>query len=401
MLKRRDLAVALRHALASFPAVLVTGPRQSGKTTFVQKEAPAGTAYVSFDDPLEREFARSDPSGFLARFRGAVALDEVQYVPELFPHLKLAIDRDRAWVGRFLLTGSQRFALMAGVTESLAGRIALLELPPFGLSELGAVPALDQILWTGLYPEPALAPAKRDLWHASYVRTYVERDVRQLRNIQDLRAFESLVALTAARHGQELNAARLAREIGLSQPTVTSWIAALEASYLVARVPPFLENLGKRIVKAPKLYFLDPGIVSYLTRQPSPAAALAGSLGGPLFEGLVIGEVLKAQMARGRRSEVNFWRSHDGLEVDLLVPVRGQILPVEIKLTATPTAAHLRPIERFRALAGEQRTLPGLLVCRVERPRELPGGHLALPWQRLGRWLAEAWGDRPRRGRAP
>jgi len=352
--------------------------------------------YVSFDDPLERDFARQDPRGFLARFGGRPAiLDEIQYVPEILAYLKLAIDAERDANGRWLLTGSQQFQLMRDVTESLAGRVAVLELLPFSGGELaGAVEGdLGQRIWTGDYPEPALAPAKRDLWIRSYLRTYVERDVRQLRNIGDLRTFESFLAMCAARHGQTLNMAGISRQLGISGPTIKDWISVLEASYVLFLLPPWFKNYGKRVIRAPKVFFLDPSLACALTRQPSPAAALAGPLGGPLVEGWIVSEAVKAFTHRGRPPDVFHWRSHDGLEVDLLVSLGNRLLPVEIKTTATPRAGHIKPLDRLRALLGDEATPSGLLVCQVDEPTPLPGGHTALPWWQFSDWLGKELDD--------
>ncbi len=393
----RLLGGPLRRILEQFPSVLITGPRQSGKTTFLLEELGQDADYVSFDDPLERSFALSDPNGFLNRFeRRRVILDEIQYVPELLPYLKLRIDRDRRGGenrgnGRWLLTGSQQFQLMANVSESLAGRIALLELPPFSLLEASEERrgGLRQIIWNGAYPDPALYPEKRDPWLSSYLRTYVERDVRQLSNIQDLRSFETLVALCAARHAQELNMAALARDSGVSQPTIKTWLGVLEASYLALLVRPYLENFGKRIVRSPKLYYLDSALVCALTRQPSADAAVAGSMGGSLFEGFVVSEAFKVFLLCGQPADLYFWRSQDGLEVDLLIRVGPRLYPVEIKLTATPSPGHLRPLNRFKALAGPVAAATGILVCRVPQTRPLPSNNLALPWNEFPAWLTE------------
>lgn len=385
----RGLAPTLSQALAQFPSALVTGPRQSGKTTFLLEEFGRGARYLTLDDPLERGFAASDPNGFLDRFpEDRVILDEIQYAPELLPYLKIRIDQDRQRQGRWLLTGSQQFQLMANVSESLAGRVALLKLLPFSLLETRGIrgPELASILWNGSYPDPALYPEKRDLWIASYIQTYVERDVRQLLRIQDLRTFETVLALCAARHGQELNVADVARAAGVSQPTVKTWVSLLEAAYIVRLLPPYFENFGKRVVKSPKLYFLDSALICALTRQPGPEAALAGAMGGSLFEGLIVSEAHKVFALRGKRPDLYFWRSHDRLEVDLVVRLPSGLVPVEIKLTATPTLKHAEVLRKFSDLAGAS-AAPGVLVCNVRERLVLPGGNVALPWSEFPDWL--------------
>jgi len=395
----RLLRPTFNLARSRFPVVLITGPRQSGKTTFLRHRLPASWRYASFDDPLRRAFAREDPRGFLdAGGDGPLVLDEIQYVPTLLPYIKLSVDADRSRCGAYLLTGSQQFALMQGVSESLAGRVAVLDLPPLSLLELAPSGARDlaTAIWCGGYPDPALHPETRDLWTNSYLRTYVERDVRQVRDIQDLQGFEQVLGLAAAAHGQELSKARLSRAAGVSQPTIRAWLSVLAASYVVTLLPPWHRNLGKRLVKSSKLFFRDPALVCALTRQPSGEAALAGPMGGALLEGLVVSEAHKLFAAAGKSPACWFWRSHDGLEVDLLVELDGQVVPVEVKLTATPKTGHVAPIRRLRALVGEAECHPGLLVCRVQEPVALPGGVTALPWRAWPRWLADHLGIRPR-----
>jgi len=395
MYLQRALSQALERSLDAFPAVLVTGPRQSGKTTFLRHEVGQHYRYVSFDDPLERDFARTDPNGFLRAFAdGPALLAEVQYVPALLSHIKLRIDAAPDRLGRWLLTGSQQFALMQQLGESLAGRVAILELLPFSGAEL-APPDLARAIGAGGYPVPALHPERSDLWARSYIRTYLERDVRQVSQVTELHAFERFLGLAAAQHGQELKRAGLARDCGVSQPTIANWLGVLEASYVVNLLPPYFRNHGKRLIKSPKLYFIDPLLVTTLTRQTSAEAALAGPMGGALLEGWVVVEAVKAFTNRGCKPDLYFWRSHDGLEVDLLIQAGTRLHPIEIKRTATPTPRHVEPLTRLRALLGDEAADGGLLVCGVERERPMPGGHRALPWQAFPAWLAQLLAGTP------
>lgn len=385
----RLLSPTVEEALKQFPAVLVTGPRQAGKTTFLLQEFSIKN-YISFDDPLERNFALSDANGFLDRFGNqSVILDEIQYVPELLPYLKIRIDRDRKRFGKWLLTGSQPFQLMKNVSESLAGRIAVLELYPFSLLENPpkSPHRLESAVWEGGYPEPSLEPEKRALWIRSYIQTYIERDVRQLQNVKDLRTFELFLGLCAANHGRIFNTADLSRHCGVSLPTIKAWAGVLEASYLALLLPPYYKNYGKRLVKTPKLFFIDPAIVCALTRQPDGPSAISGAMGGALLEGLIIGEALKIFTAKGKKADIFFWRSHDGLEVDLIVQIGTKFFPVEIKLSATPAVKHVEPLNKFKDLARGDAADTGLLVCRVEKPTKLPSNNLAIPWHNFSEWL--------------
>jgi predicted AAA+ superfamily ATPase len=386
----RLLNSTMTKAAAQFPAVIVTGPRQSGKTTFLQREYSSEAAYASLDDPFTREFALGDPQGFLDTFREKTAiLDEIQYVPELFPYLKVRIDQQRQRYGKWLLTGSQQFQLMKNVTESLAGRIAILDLLPFSLLEFGqeGVDALESAIWNGGYPEPALAPEKRDLWVRSYIQTYIERDVRQMQNIRDLRSFELFLGLMAAFHSQMFNAAAIAGQCGVTIPTVKSWAGILEASWLIYHLSPWFRNYGKRLVKTPKSYFLDTALICSLTRQPDGPSALAGAMGGALFEGLIISETVKVFTLTGSRPDIYFWRSHDGLEVDLLIHCNGKLIPIEIKLTATPNMNHIMPLQQFKTLAGADAAETGILVCRVAQETPMPMNNIAMPWHKYPDWL--------------
>ena len=387
MYLQRKLKNVFADAVKQFPAVLVTGPRQSGKSTFLQHERP-GAAYVTFDDPLNRDFALRDPNGFLDQFEGnPVILDEIQYVPEILQYIKIRIDQHRV-PGVWVMTGSQQFHLMKNIRETLAGRIAILELLPFSLTEIsGRRPELEQILWTGLFPEPACYPQKRDLWLKSYIQTYLERDVRQLEAVRSFRAFEMFVNLCAAYHAQEFHPARLSRECGTTQPTAKAWGRVLEAGFTVLMLPPFFRNYGKRLIKSSKLYFTDPALVAYMTRQPSAEAALRGNMGGVLFEGLIVSEVWKAFCHQGLTPAVFFWRAQDGMEVDLILQAQGKFWPMEIKLTATPGPGHLAGLNRFKEIAGTEAAEQGVIVCRVNTPRALPDNNLAIPWYQFSEWL--------------
>ncbi len=229
----------------------------------------------------------------------------------------------------------------------------------------------------------------RDMWIRSYMRTYVERDVRQLMVIKDLRQFESFLGYLAANHGQTFNASTIGRKTGTSSPSVKSWLGILEASYVVYLLRPYFENFGKRVIKTPKMYFLDPLFAAYLTRQPSAEALIAGAMGGVFFEGLIVCEAVKMFASRGMDPDLYYWRSHDGLELDLIIRLGERLLPIEIKLTATPRAKHIEPLKTFMNLAGNKTTDVGALVCRVDRPRQVAAGITAIPWNGFSRWLAD------------
>ncbi len=387
MYVKRLLQHTFKDAIKGFPAVLITGARQTGKTTFLLQEAGNTAGYVSLDDPLERSLALSDPNGFLDRFGNKpVIIDEIQHVPELLPYIKIRIDKDRQRNGKWLLTGSQQFQLMKNVSESLAGRIAILEIYPFSLLEKGAV-TLESVLWSGLYPEPSIFPQKRDLWVRSYIQTYIERDVRQLQNIKDIRTFELFLGLMASIHGQTFNTANVSRDAGVSLPTIKAWAGILEASYICFMLKPYFKNYGKRLIKTPKIYFLDPAIACALTRQPDAGSAVSGAMGGAIFEGFIISEAAKIFAIKGREPDLYFWRSHDGLEVDLIVQIGSKLYPVEIKLTATPTLRHTEPLNRFKKLAGRDAADTGLIVCRADKTAHLPQNNIAMPWQDFPDWL--------------
>ena len=365
---------------------MITGPRQSGKTTFLREEFGQDYHYVTFDDPLQRQFAREDPNGFLDQFvDNPVILDEIQYVQELFSYIKIRIDNNRHAYGQFLMTGSQQFNLMKNISDSLAGRIAIFELLPFSSEELfsqNEKRSIQELIWYGGYPELLLHPESRQTWISSYIHTYIERDIRQLMNVRDLGQFEQFVTLLAANFGQELNLSRLSRSTGLSVTGCKKWIHLLNSAYLTYTLQPYYNNFGKRLVKTPKLYFLDTALAAYLTRQPSLEAAWQGAMGGAFFEGWIITDFRKQLISEGIEPNIYFWRSRDGVEVDLILEMNNQIIPIEIKQTSTPNSGHTKGLQKFCQFT-DSKCLPGLLVCNVPEKKALPYGVQAIPWWEL------------------
>ncbi len=355
MYLHRLLEPTLTRAARTFPAVVVTGPRQSGKSTLLRHVlGPRRGTVLSLEDPRIRELLAGDPIGYLTPLPRPVILDEIQYVPAITTTVKMLVDRDRR-PGQWFLTGSQQFAVMRHVAESLAGRAAILALPPLQLKERRSLPTLASFISGSTYPEPvtkrSVDPA---VWYSSYLQTYLERDVRTQLGVADLRDFEQLLRLLAARTSQVLNLSSLAGQLGVSVPTVKRWLSVLEAGYIVHLLPPYFENFGKRLIKAPKLYFLDVGLAAFLLGMDQGPPPLKGPMAGPLFETAVVSEIIKARYARGVRPDLYYWRSQNGLEVDLLVPDRGGHVPHEIKLASRVRAEHARGLHAWLALAGRK-----------------------------------------------
>lgn len=336
------MATRLRTALQQFPAVVLTGPRRAGKTYLLRHEVP-GASYHLLEDPALVARLRADPVGFLDEVRLPAILDEVQHVPEVFAHVRARIDAEPRRTGRWILTGSQESSLMRGVTESMAGRAAMLQLLPLSVTESPKVGLLR-----GGFPEVLARPRAAALWFSSYVQTYLERDVRAVTAVHDLSTFRRFLGLVASRHGQVLNKTDLAGPLGMSVPGIGKWLDILEATQQIVVVPPYFENLGKRITKAPKLYLTDSGVACHLLGIESEAELARSPFLGALFEGALAVEILKAQTAEGRRRELYYFRDRLGLEVDFVVPGRaGRIDLVEAKATRTPQAAMARSLERL------------------------------------------------------
>lgn len=400
---RRSLEPVLLGAAGEFPVVVLTGPRQSGKTTLLRRLFSESHGYVSLDLPDVRASASADPRGFLALHPPPVVFDEVQAVPELFPYLKAAVDENRERPGQFILTGSQNLLLGQGITESLAGRAAVLQLMPFSNRELAGLPD-DPLPWQegtrkehprqthpylwdklirGYYPEIATDPDRDSrLWHASYVQTYLERDVRSLRNIGDLGRFQLFLRALAARNAQVLNLSNLSRDIGITVNSVKAWLSVLEASYQVYILRPFFVNVGKRLIKTPKVYFTDLGTLCYLLGFHDPEQAMESPLAGSLFETAVVDEVLKALLHQGIEPRMYYWRTLAGAEVDLVLEKGDELLPIEVKASTTPkpeTARHLRVFKHD----FPERVLRGYVIHPGELTLPLGDGFIALPFARV------------------
>ena len=357
---RRTLQEQLERGAGRYPVVTMTGPRQSGKTTLA-RTAFHDRPYVSLETPSEREFAAEDPLRFLARFEKGGILDEIQRAPELLSYMQGMVDEDPS-PGRFLLTGSQNLPLLEGVSQSLAGRTALLELFPLSLEEIrrfnGPDDDLDTVIFRGGYPRIHDRGLPAAEWLADYTATYLERDVRNLLAVGDLETFHTFLRLCAGRVGQLLNLASLAADCGVSQPTARRWLSTLEASFIVFRLPPFHANLGKRLVKRPKLYFYDPGLAASLLGIEEPGQLAAHPLRGAMFEGWVVSEVLKWHRHRGRRPQLSFFRERDRLEIDLVVERGAELTLIEAKAGRTPSGEHFAAFGAFAerlAARGDQR----------------------------------------------
>ena len=388
---RRELEGPVAKAVKSFPATVLTGPRRAGKTWLLRHLFPAAS-YFLLEDPDVVARLRADPQGFLDAVKTPVILDEVQNVPEVFAFVRSRIDRRPRRVGQWLLTGSQEAPLMQGVSESMAGRAAVLQLYPLSSRESAKVSLLR-----GGYPEVVARPGSAQMWFSSYLQTYLERDVRAVTAVRDLTTFRRFIALLASRHGQVLNKTDLAAPLGVSVPTITQWLSVLETTAQILVVPPFYENLGKRLIKSPRVYLADSGLACHLLGIASEAELARSPFAGALFEGFVAAEIVKAQVNRGRRRELYHFRDEQGMEVDFVIPGRGNALRlVECKVGRTVTPAMAAPMRRLAEAVRKKRPKGAAIDMVVvhQPPRALESlsaiapGVQALHWRQFVEGLA-------------
>lgn len=375
---------AARERLAGFPVLAITGPRQSGKTTLSRLLAP-DLPYLSLEDPDTRAFAREDPRAFLRQVTDGAILDEVQRAPELLSYLQGVVDADGR-MGRFILTGSSQFELIESITQSLAGRVSMLTLLPFSLAELQqedrAPASVDDLLYAGLFPPIYDRQVEAGVWLQDYVGTYLERDVRQILNIQDLAAFQRFIQLCAGRIGQLLNVTSLASDTGINRATAESWLSVLQASYLIFLVRPWFTNASKRFIKSPKLYFCDPGLAAWFLGVRKPGHVTAHPQRGALFENWVMTELLKAQTNAGHKPSLHFLRDKQGNEVDALIETGPQTFQaVEVKSGETVASDSFDGLEHWRRELAGKTLVPWLVYGgATAQSREKAS---VLPWRDL------------------
>jgi len=393
---QRTMEKILKQVSKSFPVVLVTGPRQVGKTTLLEMCAAENMKYVSLDDLDVRSLAQNDPGLFTQTYTPPLIIDEIQYAPQLFSYIKIAVDREKK-NGMFWLTGSQKFHLMKGITESLAGRVAVLDLLGLSNAEInhtaekskpflpdGVIEQANGIsltdayrkIWFGSFPRVIDNPDVRDIFYRSYIQTYIQRDVKDILNITDEITFHKFLGAIAARTGQLLNYADVARDVAIDNKTVKAWLSVLEASGLVYLLYPYHTNVTKRIIKTPKIYFLETGLCSYLTKWTTPEALEAGAMSGAIFETYVVAEILKSYWHNGQEANLYFYRDTDQKEVDLLIESNNTLFPIEIKKTATPSKTAVRSFDVLNKL--DKQISHGAVICLTEKNIPISGNVTAI-----------------------
>jgi predicted AAA+ superfamily ATPase len=380
---KRQIAKPINEYKKKYPVLAITGPRQSGKTTLL-KTLFKDYSYVSLENPDMRAFATADPNGFLNEYNQYVILDEVQQVPELFSYIQTIVDQSGI-MGQYILSGSQNFQLMHRITQSLAGRVAIFKLLPLDISELHAAKLLptdySELMLRGCYPALYDRNISSKTFYANYIQTYIERDVSDLVNIRDTRLFKNFLGLCASRAGQMLNLNALANECGISQPTAKAWLAVLESSYIVFQLPPYFNNFSKRVVKTPKLYFYDTGLLAHLLKLNNSAHIKQLSAKGMLFENMMMAEYVKRNHHQYLHQDFWYWRDSAGHEVDLLIQNDEHFNAIEIKCTETVLPEYLKGLSYFADIAGNQLKSQSLLYAG-NRSQERSKVHI-IAWKQL------------------
>lgn len=377
----RDAETILKKLATQFKAIALTGPRQSGKSTLARTAFP-GKKYISLENPDIRESALSDTRGFLHNLANGAIIDEAQRVPELFSYLQQVLDESDE-KGRFILTGSNNFLMLENITQSLAGRIGYLELLPFCYHEIQKIQGYDltlnNMIFSGGYPAVAYDRIDVNFWFPSYIRTYVERDVRQIKNITNLNLFQKLLYLCAGRIGQELNLHNLAVECGVDHKTIGSWIGILQASYVIHLLPPFYNNFSKRIIKSPKLYFYDTGLACALLGVTSATQLSLHSSRGPLFENYIINELIKTRFNKGLRSNLFHWRDVSGHEIDVVADHGSFSIGIELKAGMTVIPEFLKGLLFWQSLTKYDKCY---LIYGGEETQKRSNGIEVIPWNK-------------------
>ncbi|MFH1593484.1 MAG: ATP-binding protein [Candidatus Omnitrophota bacterium] len=358
MQKKRYIPRLIEQSLLArareFPVVVLTGPRQSGKSTTLQHIFPHYN-YVSMDDPLTQSLALNDPKLFLENNKPPLIIDEIQYATELLPYLKIHVDKNRGKNGAFILTGSQIFNLMEGISETLAGRAVLFELLGFSFEELLKAKLVKKtaegcfrFIYKGFFPDPCVHSVELNAFYGSYIQTYLERDIRQIKSVHDLRLFQQFLELLAARVGSLLNLNEIAKECAISHTTAKNWLSLLESTRIIYLLRPYFKNITKRVIKSPKIYFTDTGLLAYILKYPDDKTLRSGPIGGAIFENMLIMEVLKNKFNRSKRFELYFFRDSNHNEVDLLLDFGFKIVLIEAKLTKSLQERHWKMLSRFQ-----------------------------------------------------
>jgi hypothetical protein len=379
----RLLEDRIREAAHQMPVVSVTGPRQSGKTTICQKIFP-DYLYTNLENPKTRAFALEQPEQFLGQGGRGMIIDEAQYAPELFSWIQVRVDETRR-NGEYILSGSQNFLMLEKITQSLAGRVAVLRLLPLGLEEIRYTEYFPktalEFVFTGGFPRIYDQSVPLDLFFSSYLQTYLERDVRQVVNVGDLDQFQQFVRLCAGRVGQLFNQSELGNALGVSHPTIKKWFSILQSSFIAFSLPPHFRNFNKRIIKTPKLYFYDTGLACFLLGIRSPEELEVHFARGALFENFVISEFIKNFTTKTFYQPFYFWRDRTGHEIDLLLDLGSRLIPVEIKSSQTIKTGFFKNLDFFNQLSGNDPAL-SMIIHAGDTDQKWSKGHI-LPWNKI------------------